>query len=133
MEHIPTNEPKANTRNYQLVVITDKGTKSYPTSITFSTGDSYREVTDEEVLSLLKRILLIKLKNYYLKTQAYEEHILNILQEESLACLISYNEDVAHAYLIQEITDPEHPQNYASYVYQIDEDGCTIQPDPTLY
>lgn len=131
MEQIPTNEPKAITRNYQLVVITDKWAKSYPTSITFSTGDSYREVTD--VLSLLKRIFFIKLKNYYLKTQAYEEHILNILQEESLACLINYNEDVAHAYLIQDITDPENPIIYASYVYQIDEDGCTIQPDPTLY
>lgn len=133
MEQIPTNEPKAITRNYQLVVITDKWAKSYPTSLTFSKGDSYREVTDEEVLSLLKRILLIKLKNYYLKTQTFEEHILNILQEESLACLISYNEDVAHAYLIQDITDPENPIIYASYVYQIDEDGCTIQPDPTLY
>lgn len=133
MEHIPTNEPKAITRNYQLVVITDKWAKSYPTSITFSKGDSYREVTDKEVLSLLKRIFFIKLKNYYLKTQTFEEHILNILQEESLACLISYNEDVAHAYLIQDITDPENPITYASYVYQIDEDGCTIQPDPTRY
>lgn len=133
MEQIPTNEPKANTRNYQLVVITDKGAKSYPTSITFSTGGSYKEVTDEEVLSLLKLIFFIKLKNYYLETQTFEEHILNILQEESLACLINYNEDVAHAYLIQDITDPENPIIYASYVYQIDEDGDTIPPDPTRY
>lgn len=133
MEQILTNEPKAITRNYQLVVITDKWAKSYPTSITFSKGDSYREVTDKEILSLLKRIFFIKLKNYYLKTQTFEEHILNILQEESLACLINYNEDVAHAYLIQDITDPENPITYASYVYQIDEDGCTIPPDPTLY
>lgn len=127
------NYPETMSRNYQLVVITDKGAKSFSTSINFSTGDSYREVSDEEVISLLKRIFLIKLKNHYLKAQAHEEHILNILQEKSLACLINYNEDVAHAYLIQDITNPKHPCNYASYVYQIDEEGDTIQPDPTLY
>lgn len=71
---------------------------------------------------------MAKLKAEYLANQNNPNRIYNILTEKSLAHLICYNEGTNYGYIIQDITNPQCPHPYASYIYQVDDEGDVCPP-----
>lgn len=116
------------TRTYQLLVLTNGPARTYLAKISCK---DYK-VSKEKLTKILKAYFLNILKTEYLSKQTHIVHIDNMLDETSISNLIDYSEDSSNGYIIQDITNPENPIIYASYLYQVDEEGDTVQPTDNI-
>ena len=117
------------TRTYQLLVLTNGPTRTYLAKISF---EGYQLHPKDKLTRILKAYFLNILKTEYLSKQTHIVHIDNILDETSISNLIDYSEDSSNGYIIQDITNPDNPIIYTSYLYQVDEEGDTIQPTDNI-
>lgn len=116
------------TRIYQLLVLTNGPARTYLAKISCK---DYK-VSKDKLTKILKAYFLNILKTEYLSKQTHVVHIDNMLDETSISNLIDYSGDSSNGYIIQDITNPENPIIHASYLYQVDEEGDTIQPTDNI-